>query len=453
MAIRKGLRDYLDKEVNGSYKKTKKNIAKVLGYYGYTTKEIQEIFQNQTDFFGRYLEGMELRDLITARRYFTEEEQDLVAEYADRIDAVYDKRIREENQGTSTTEPKRVAIPKKVPSTTRKKVAKPSRVVLEELDESEEDIYGGAYLNESDIQSNSLLAKLHKVAGDKHKTQTREEVEDNRNEEQKPIDKDLPSGGKCDMCDGRGWIMQKQPDGRLKKVVCPKCLGNPVQVESVEFTRLGVPYLEELIPNKVYFNSKFSVQTLLEDNEEAYRSATRQFDKYIGFMEGILSTLRSGELPTKSYYIGTPDGYGKKHFVYQCMKELVRFGYKPTQLLNGGALLDDFNKKEYTKLNELLEGDVIFISISGLGKTFGLGYLLKYVADVAERKGIPVIVLGQIGVDLLLKSKDKPLLTLFARYTDDGDLGHFQSEGFTGSDAYLLWELKKKRLSGSIINQ
>lgn len=436
MAVSKELRPYLDKDKKNQYKKTRKNIAKLLTYYGYSIADIKEIFGIGNDYFVGYLDsGLLRREVATDIVYFTDEEKDIVGELLPKVSEVYKSK-------TGDVPKKRERVPVKVKKPyDSKKVSKP---LADKLGEAfEED------LTSDTIKNPNLLSKLDKLT----KTDTRDRVEKNREVIQKPVKSSKPTNGKCSLCENRGWIMEKQSDGRVKKVVCPQCLGNKVKVESVEFDRYGKPLLEELIGNKQYLSTSYNARTLMEDNMDAYRVSTRQFDNYLEFVNGLLTEVRSGDLPLKSYYLATPDGYGKKHLVYQCMKELVYYGHKPTQLLNGGLLLDLYNKREFKELNELLDGDMIFVTVSALSKTHGLGNVIKYIADLAERRGIPVLMIGRVSVEIFLRDKDYNVPSLLGRNTPNGDYGHFQCEGFFGKDFLALARLQQERMSGSLVKR
>lgn len=440
VAISKELKPFLDVDAKGQYKKTRKNVSKLLAYYGYTVKDIQEVFGTTSDIYSRYIDDKMLkREQVTSRHFFTDEEKEFISEYEKDIDRVY---------ATLTSGSKDTGVKK---ATGKAKLKKPSgKVNLEKPVTTTRlnDLVEGS--EESTVTSPKLLNKLHKIT-EKETSKTRQKVEENR-EKQTPVKSEAPSGGKCARCGGRGWTMEKQSDGVVRKTTCPDCLGQPVRTESADFDRFGKPLLEELIENKNYLKSKFSTRTLVEDNIDAYRVANRQFENYVEFLSGVLTEVSSGDVPLKSYYIATPDGYGKKNFIYQIMKEMVSYGYKPTHLLNGGLLLDLYNKREFKELNDLLDGDMIFVTISALSKTHGIGNIIKYIADVAERRGVPVIMVGRVSVEIFLKDKDFNLPTLLGRHTANGDYGHFQCEGFFGKDFIALAKLQQERMSGSLIS-
>ena len=441
MAVSKELRQYLDKDGKGQYKKTRKNISKVLAYYGYQIPDIQKVFGTDKDYYSRYFEdGMLKREKITSRAYFTDEEKEMLEGFEKAIDKVYRESV---GGNTKSNVVKKVQV----------KAKKPETIPTATVPSTKESVRDGSNLgvNEDDIKSSTLLNKLQQVTG--VATPTRKHIEENREPVQRPVKKDTPTTGKCSHCIGRGWVMEKQGDGVVRKVVCPKCLGNPVKTESVEFQRYGKPLLEELIENRYYLDSTYSTRTLMEDNMSAYHIATRQFDNYLEFLNGMLTEVKGGDTPLKSYYIATPDGYGKKHFVYQLMKEMVAYGKKPTQLLNGGLLLDLYNKREFQQLNELMDGDMIFVTISALGRTKGIGNVIKYIADYAERKGLPVMMVGRVSVEVFLKSDDFNLPSLLGRRTTNGDFGHFQCEGFFGKDFNALARLQQERMSGSLVTK
>lgn len=432
MAVSKGLRKYLDKDSKGQYKKTRKNISKVLFFYGYDADDVQEIFDVKADYYTRFLdEEMETRELITSMSYFEDEEKDLVGEFKKKIEDVYKERTSKKK--------------KEKPSKSESKIRPVKRVKIDE-DEIQEGI------SEEDIGSKSLLNRLRTLnesdGKEENTSRTRSKIEDNRKQE--PITAEAPEDGVCDRCEGLGWVMEKQEDGKVKRVKCPVCLGKKVHVNKEQFEIKGKPLLEELIQNKHYLEETFSLTKLIEDNEVAYQNTARQFDQYLEFLGDMLTDMKNGNLPVKSYYIATPDGYGKKHFIYQVMKEAVKFGYKPTQLLNGGLLHDLYRKENFEELNELLEGDIILVSITSLTRTRGLGNILTHIAETAENRGVPVIIIGRANVSVLLNDKDYNIPLLLSNYTSNGDYGHFQCEGFFGNDFNTLVGLQRERMSGAL---
>lgn len=53
-----------------------------------------------------------------------------------------------------------------------------------------------------------------------------------------------------------------------------------------------------------------------------------RFDQYERVCNGILSSIRLGHLPTRSYIIGAESGFGKASFVNECLITLLKHGYR-----------------------------------------------------------------------------------------------------------------------------
>ena len=112
MAISKELKPFLDEDAKGKIKKTRKNISKLLVYYGYEVKDVQEVFNVKSDVYSRYIDDkMVKREVATSRVYFTPEEQEIIEGYEEDIDRVYNKITKgSKKEDTSSTKRKTVKV-------------------------------------------------------------------------------------------------------------------------------------------------------------------------------------------------------------------------------------------------------------------------------------------------------------------------------------------------------
>lgn len=82
-----------------------------------------------------------------------------------------------------------------------------------------------------------------------------------------------------------------------------------------------------------YRNSAFNVDRIkrnlaLQTKKSKGLYKIYRFYDYIGICESILTTIRMGQLPTRSYLIGAPNGFGKTSFVNECLITLKHNGCK-----------------------------------------------------------------------------------------------------------------------------
>lgn len=88
----------------------------------------------------------------------------------------------------------------------------------------------------------------------------------------------------------------------------------------------------EFIVPDAYKNSTFDVDKIKDNLRAQYsRDSTVKIYKFPDYEEvcnGILSSIRMKKIPTRSYLIGAPNGFGKSSFVYESLITLRRQGYK-----------------------------------------------------------------------------------------------------------------------------
>jgi hypothetical protein len=84
---------------------------------------------------------------------------------------------------------------------------------------------------------------------------------------------------------------------------------------------------EKLIPNE-YRDAKYSVDKIRNNIRAMYsrdKRKTRKFEEYVSTCSGILSTIRMGNVPNRSYIIGAPNGFGKTSFVNEALITLRKY--------------------------------------------------------------------------------------------------------------------------------
>lgn len=91
----------------------------------------------------------------------------------------------------------------------------------------------------------------------------------------------------------------------------------------VKMTTIELAVAKKLVPEQ-YKNAKFDTEyiqkVIREDMKRSHNMySVERFSKYAETCNGILSTLRTGELPDRSWIIGAPNGFGKTSFVNECI--------------------------------------------------------------------------------------------------------------------------------------
>lgn len=87
---------------------------------------------------------------------------------------------------------------------------------------------------------------------------------------------------------------------------------------------------ERLVP-EAYMNCAFDINKIRRNISEAYNKGGRlykvfKFKAYESICTSILTTIRMGKLPDRSYLIGAPNGFGKTSFVMESLMTLRKVG-------------------------------------------------------------------------------------------------------------------------------
>ena len=89
--------------------------------------------------------------------------------------------------------------------------------------------------------------------------------------------------------------------------------------------RLGV------IP-KVYRDARFDTDKIHDNivkqqNASGHKFKVVRYDDYCNICNSLIATIGSGSIPSKSYLIGAPNGFGKQSFAVDCLLASLRNGW------------------------------------------------------------------------------------------------------------------------------
>lgn len=119
-----------------------------------------------------------------------------------------------------------------------------------------------------------------------------------------------------------------------------------------------------LVP-KNFRDAFFDVDRIKNNLKIAYDRSkgirlTYNFSDYVELCDGIISTIRLGELPDRSYIIGAPNGFGKTSFANECIMTLNKNCYSAAPFVtltelssirkyHAQSILKPFSYEEYKK--------------------------------------------------------------------------------------------------------
>lgn len=205
---------------------------------------------------------------------------------------------------------------------------------------------------------------------------------------------------------------------------------------------------ERLVP-EAYRNSSFDVEHIKRNISDAYNRGgklyrTYKFKAYESICNSILTTIRLGRIPDRSYLIGAPNGFGKTSFVMECLMTLRKAGkivapyITLTELAQLRAddehrLMNSFKKfttdtkdgstyyvennesQEYLKkpqliingysFNEYMNAQCLFVSFSSVLSKEVESMMLYQILNIRAAKGLPTIAM--ISTSLEPYEKDK----------------------------------------------
>ena len=257
----------------------------------------------------------------------------------------------------------------------------------------------------------------------------------------------------CSVCQNEGTVYIKTDiPFKTKNIKCPKCKGQSTsrkeRITSVSEDTL----LEKLIPNPRFRNSRFERMKLEAEAPLPFELKNYLFNHYLDTLDNLISTFRVGLLPKKSILLSAPDSFGKKHAVYECMKECVRHGISCTTLIEFSEIQALLRENKYLEVNEMLDKEVIFLTVSGSGRSL-FATPFKYLLDYCDRHGKPVIMISRYESLNMMKHKvgykeeiKLDWYDVFKETTFDYDYGHLENQGIYGDFAKSIYSYRGKEL-------
>lgn len=257
----------------------------------------------------------------------------------------------------------------------------------------------------------------------------------------------------CSVCENKGFIyLPKKNSIGLKSHKCPKCGGKAIH--NNQAVNIDPEILKEFIPNLKYRDIDFNLDTLRKgaDISEELKNKVL-FNDYLNLLDNMLIDFKNGKLPKKSYMLSAPDGFGKKYFVYQAIKECLSYDYNVSGLIDILEIQELFNNFRFKDLLELLDSEMLFIDLSG-GTKLVLTDTFKYILNYCENKGIPVIFISRTEKATIIQQKGKQNIVewcdIFKENTYDYDFGHLENIGITGFFARDIYQNKQKDIQNFI---
>lgn len=257
----------------------------------------------------------------------------------------------------------------------------------------------------------------------------------------------------CSVCENKGFIyLPKKNSIGLKSHKCPKCGGKAIH--NNQAVNIDSDILKEFIPNLKYREIDFNLDTLRKgaDISEELKNKVL-FNDYLNLLDNMLIDFKNGKLPKKSYMLSAPDGFGKKYFVYQAIKECLSYDYNVTGLIDILEIQELFNNFRFKELLELLDSEMLFIDLSG-GTKLVLTDTFRYILNHCENKGIPVIFISRTEKATIIQQKGKQNIVewcdIFKENTFDYDFGHLENIGITGFFARDIYQNKQKDIQNFI---
>lgn len=254
----------------------------------------------------------------------------------------------------------------------------------------------------------------------------------------------------CSVCGNEGNVFIKTDTAFMtKNIVCPKCKGSSTKRKQRTVGLAGAEkkMLDALIPNHFFRNEPFNLMKLETEVPIAYDLKKEYaFKNYLKEIEKLLNTFKVGMIPKNSVLLSAPDSFGKKHFIYSCIKECVIHGITCTPLYELSQIQGLLFEKKFLEINDMLDKEVIFITVSGSGREI-FPTAFKYLLDYCERLGKPLIMISRYESKNIMKhqatfkgSIKLDWFDVFKENTFDYDYGHLINIGITGVFAQNIYK-------------
>ena len=206
----------------------------------------------------------------------------------------------------------------------------------------------------------------------------------------------------CKVCGGQGFFFTKNQKGKMAKMIC-SCTAKTTMkdIEEVISTTISEEKLFEYIPNEFYHAdidiNKFKEGKTVNQNWEV------EVKKYMLFLKSFPEKLAQGVKPTKSYIVVAPPNHSKKFFIYNCIKNSLKGGLKPTHLLDTQDIYDLMNENKHREIKDMFkEHDILFLTIGNNPIATDI-YALRLLMDYADRFAKPLVIISRFNTSFLLR--------------------------------------------------
>lgn len=266
----------------------------------------------------------------------------------------------------------------------------------------------------------------------------------------------------CSVCDNKGMVYLKTGKPfETKNVKCPKCSGTSTKRKhrKIGHDKKQQETLERLIPNSYFRYERFDLMKLETEVPIPYELKQNfAFSNYMSDLERLLNTFKNGSVPKHSYILSAPDSFGKKHFIYTSIIYCVENGMETTPLYELSYIQGMLFSKRHLELEELLDKEVIFITLTGSGRDLYTG-TLKYLLDYSDRKGIPIVAIARYDSRTIVRNNAQhrgsaalEWLDIFTTNERPYDYGHLYNVGILGTFARDIYQLRGGMLEDFIKN-
>lgn len=205
--------------------------------------------------------------------------------------------------------------------------------------------------------------------------------------------------------------------------------------------------IESLVP-EVYKNSAFDIDKIKDNLKLDYKEHNHlykviNFNEYTQTCNGIISAIRMKKLPTRSYIIGAPNGFGKTSFVTECIITLRKHNFRVVPYITLSELntlrieeerrmlnpfferveeSNKYNKNEGTLVyyykgnkgyaktpkvvigcysySEYINADCLFVALTSRNSKEAESQMLKQLLNIRAIKGLPTIVTMMESLDI-----------------------------------------------------
>lgn len=175
---------------------------------------------------------------------------------------------------------------------------------------------------------------------------------------------------------------------------------------------------------------EFDEKTLKKELPISRRNRDVSVDVYIDFMKDYLNRLKQGRKPNKSYILSAPDGFGKKIFAYQVIKEALAHKLEVTPILQSQDLYSLLDKHKYEEFYANFKGKDIAIITFGGAPTMKDPIVVKTVLEHCERHDVAVLLLSRFEPEMFSRWDSFSKLYLGVNVSKKGDFGVAESKGF-----------------------